>query len=79
MSSTQKILFNIREYSLSHNKTPKGRGSWAFRIHLCEDASRFVPIQFTPSMTYSDAKKFMTNEVKTRFPEFKWITLNVLP
>lgn len=59
------IDFNTRDYELSHGKSPRGRGSWAFFF----DRSMQVGTAFwTPgSTTYAEAKKLARAEAKRRF------------
>jgi hypothetical protein len=56
-----KIEFNTVEFEFSHGRKPKGRGSWAFsgtRNPRIED------VFFSPSMTYSEAKRWFVAKLK---------------
>lgn len=71
--SAQKVEFELREFLCSHMREPRGRGSWAFRFPGSEEA------WFTPSMTFSEAKKAAKAEALRRFPSAKHVVLDVLP
>jgi len=61
-----KAIFRDNDYFKSHGKTPKGWGSWAFDLSVeygdGEWGERPEPM-FSPSMTYTDAKKWAKAEV----------------
>jgi len=56
---TRKIEFCTREYQLSHRRTPRGRGSWAFCPHNAYHKDDYQNhLYWTKgSTTYQDAKK----------------------
>lgn len=63
------IEFNTRPFENSHGKKPGGRGSWAFALdgELSDpEAKKLVHkggkkwIYLSPSMTYVEAKKWIT-------------------
>lgn len=57
--------FNVRSFVFSHGRAPKGRGSWAFMV---PDVWR-REIKFSPSMTYTEAKVWIKNQVRSHLPE----------
>lgn len=52
--------FDTTPYKTTHNKEPKGRGSWAFAPTANADAK---DMYFSPSMTYTEAKKWFKSQV----------------
>jgi hypothetical protein len=48
---TTVIDIDDSDYRRSHMTSPRGRGSWAFQI-----GGSSLPMIWTPSMTYADAK-----------------------
>lgn len=52
--------FNTREFVSSHMRQPKGRGSWAFVAEVNGDLSDVI---FSPSMTLTDAKKWVQSKL----------------
>jgi len=54
--------FSTREFELSHGRSPKGRGSWAFEYDGQE------PV-FTPGgMTYLEAKAWVKTRIRSEAP-----------
>lgn len=50
------MTFDTFEFELSHGRSPRGRGSWAFApFHLRKSLDATV---FSPSMTYTEAKRW---------------------
>jgi hypothetical protein len=79
-----KVNFNTTEFVASHCRAPRGRGSWAFEVATVDGHLAEGPMEFSPSMTYTDAKKWM----RTRATEWvnalpygdaSDVTVNVLP
>lgn len=56
------ITFDNSEYVKSHGKNPTGRGSWAFSV----DRDGKHSVLFSPSMTLTDAKKWVKAELATK-------------
>lgn len=71
---TMKVEFNDTQYRFSHGRTPRGRGSWAFEINGIDG------IQFSPSMTYAEAKRWMIGQARELVPAgVAVVTVEVLP
>jgi hypothetical protein len=50
------MTFETLPYEMSHGRSPRGRGSWAFApFHLRNDSAAAV---FSPSMTFTEAKRW---------------------
>lgn len=73
-----QIEFDTYAYSVSHGTQPKGRGSWAFGTRRNPDVTNDAECWFSPSMTFTEAKKWAKAEAKRRFPDAKSGTLYVL-
>lgn len=56
-----KFEFNTVEFEFSHGRKPKGRGSWAFSEKRNASAEN---MHFSPSMTYTEAKKWFTKKMQ---------------
>jgi hypothetical protein len=56
--------FNTGRFQLSHGRTPKGRGSWCFTVRELDASREF----FSPSMTYSEAKAWIKNQLRPLIP-----------
>jgi hypothetical protein len=52
------IHFDTAEYEISHDKSPEGRGSWAFQVTEINGHSGESGVFFSPSLTLTDAKKW---------------------
>lgn len=53
------MTFETLPYELSHGRSPRGRGSWAFcPFHLRNAADYIEHTVFSPSMTFAEAKKW---------------------
>lgn len=60
MNYTKNIIIDTADYTLSHGRTPKGKGAWAFFIGCRNDISKLF---FAPrSMTYAEARKLAVQE-----------------
>lgn len=57
-----RVYFDTTPYRASHLREPRGRGSWAFEFEGYRDRD----ILWSPSMTYTEAKKWAVEEVKRR-------------
>lgn len=53
--------FNTIEFEISHGRLPRGRGGWAFALERHAPIDRIV---FAPSGTYSDAKRWITDQAR---------------
>jgi hypothetical protein len=54
------VHFTDRPYFLSHLKSPRGRGSWAFQV--CDST---LPMLWSPgASTYAEAKTWATSKVR---------------
>lgn len=58
-NKNSRSTFTTTEFEWAHGRRPRGRGSWAFRPYDDRDFDSFV---FSPSMTYSEAKKWVVRE-----------------
>lgn len=56
------IEFNTSEFQFSHGHTPKGRGSWVFKIN--DEMFWARDPQGCMSMTYGEAKKLARARAK---------------
>lgn len=63
-----KVYISTDAYFRSHGKEPKGRGSWGFQV-MDDSCNMEVDIIWTPSMTLTEARKFATQVVNTKFAE----------
>jgi hypothetical protein len=69
----------------SWSNSPKGRGSWAFRLTDIDGLSGFGKIHFTPSMTLTEAKRFIKPIIMKEIAEIienvspKEIWIDILP
>lgn len=54
-----KTRIETREYENSHGHGPRGRGSWAFQV-----GSDVTDVLWSPSMTYTEAKKWAREQAK---------------
>lgn len=52
--------FDTTPFVRSHNKQPKGLGSWAFAPEADSDVN---DMYFSPSLTYTEAKKWFKKQV----------------
>ena len=61
-----KVEFNTTEYVSSHAKNPRGRGSWFFEVEAVDafEVESGTKHWFTPSMTFTQAKAWITGAVK---------------
>jgi hypothetical protein len=60
------LKFYTDEYVFSHGKTPRGRGSWAFCPVSKAPRNDYLDHTFwSPSMTLSEAKKWLAAQVAT--------------
>jgi hypothetical protein len=51
-----RITFDTTPYELTHGRSPRGRGCWAFApFHLRNDSSAAI---LSPSMTLTEAKRW---------------------
>lgn len=73
------IEFDTAPYRNSHLSGPRGRGSWAFGLSRDADACDREQVLWSPSMTYSEAKKWAREEIKRRFGPAASGTLYILP
>ena len=55
--------FNTSPWFASHGSPPRGRGSWAFSF-VRDYHDVLTEVCFTPSMTYGEAKKWITGQAK---------------
>ena len=62
MMNSMKKIFNTREFELSHNEKPRGRGSWAFCDSQITNCNNYLDhVVFTPGgMTFAEAKKWIS-------------------
>jgi hypothetical protein len=61
------VKFDIHDYLNSHLETPRGRGGWMFALDLDEvDHGDYSNTISSPSMTYTDAKKWARKEITAR-------------
>jgi len=52
------VLFNTNEFERSHNKSPRGRGSWAFVDYVYAKRNDYLDFVFwSNGTTYQEAKK----------------------
>lgn len=63
-----KIEFDTAPFYRSHMKDPKGRGSWAFDLGIGD-------IAFSPSMTYSEAKRWAKSQFEDRTAVIRQTTM----
>ena len=54
-----RVEFNTRDYTWAHGKSPRGTGSWAFRMN---GETVFAPMM----QTYAQAKAWAAGEAKRR-------------
>ena len=55
-----RITFETTPFELSHGRSPRGRGSWAFCPFHLRNANDYIDhTLFSPSMTYAEAKRWM--------------------
>lgn len=59
-----KIEFNTCQYELSHRKTPRGYGSWAFCPVERYSEATYLTSTVWKSGTYQQAKKLAVPELK---------------
>lgn len=85
------INFNTRPFENTHLKKPSGRGSWAFNFngtledpemkkHSYTPKGQKYPTYMSPSMTYIEAKKWITNAIKKELADTNkshYITIDV--
>lgn len=58
-----KPSFETLPYELSHGRSPKGRGSWAFCPFHKRNAHDYLDwTVFSPSMTFSEAKRWAISQ-----------------
>ena len=69
-----KIDFIESVYRASHMKAPKGRGSWGF----AENHRQSDKAIFSPSMTLTDAKKWLVAKLKAEGVEGEF-TVYIMP
>jgi hypothetical protein len=71
-----QIEFLTTTYEWSTGKAPRGRGSWAFTTSETRDE-----VFFSPSMTYTEARAWMTAKLRAMAPaDFAgFVTVKVLP
>jgi hypothetical protein len=62
----EKLLVCVTEYFMSHGKTPKGRGSWAFYFDSQEAVWWAKDERGWMSMNYSEAVKLAKTEARKR-------------
>ena len=77
MAHKTSVRFDNSPFVRSHGKEPKGRGSWAFQI----DGLRDARIEFSPSMTLAEARRWMAERVQA-MPACEGVAqvwVNVLP
>ena len=75
------ITIETNSYVRSHGKQPKGFGRWGFEI-LDLSCRNVVELKFTPSSTYTEAKKFIKAYVNEKYPQYAntgWLGINVAP
>lgn len=61
------IEFDTFTYELSHGKSPRGRGSWAFcPFHLRNAEDYMTRTLWSPSMTFTEAKKWAKAQIAER-------------
>lgn len=61
------IDIDTRQFELSHSKSPRGYGLWAFDI-VDDSARETVATVFTPqSMNYSDAKVWIKSYIRANY------------
>jgi hypothetical protein len=61
------VKFDTTDYVDSHQESPRGRGGWMFALDLDEaDRGEYENVLSSPSMTYTDAKKWARKEVTAR-------------
>jgi hypothetical protein len=55
-----RITFETLPFELSHGRSPRGRGSWAFcPFHLRNSNDYIEHTLFSPSMTLTEAKRWL--------------------
>lgn len=58
------MTFETFPYEHSHGRSPRGRGSWAFCPFHLRNASDYIDHTiFSPSMTFTEAKKWAREQV----------------
>jgi len=71
-----KFKFDPSAFLTGHMQAPRGRGSWAFSLEERPD-----DVVFSPSMTYSEARKWAVEHFSKVVPA-DWtetVYVNVLP
>lgn len=66
--------FDTTAYQKTYGFTPRGRGSWAFVLKGAIAYGDGREIMWTPSMTYTEAKKYLL----AKFPGCKGRDIEVL-
>lgn len=66
--------FHTANYVWTHGRSPRGRGTWAFSLKGTPARGDGSEIMWTPSMTYSEAKKYLL----AKFPGCKGRDIEVL-
>ena len=61
------VKFDTTDYVRSHMESPRGRGGWMFGLDMAEvDRGEYGNVLCSPSMTYTDAKKWARKEITSR-------------
>jgi hypothetical protein len=70
-----KVRFDTTPWTTSRMTAPRGFGSWAFTVDGTTD------VVFTPAMTFTDARKWMTARIRAdaRFDGIDNVYVDVLP
>ena len=62
-----RIELETMPYELSHGRSPKGRGSWAFCPFHKRNADNAMDFTLlSPNMTYTEARKWIKAEVANK-------------
>jgi hypothetical protein len=76
-----RITFDTTPFELSHGRSPKGRGSWAFcPFHMRDSHDHLDGFLMSPSMTFTEAKAWAKQQITHRrnarraadFPAAPW-------
>ena len=65
------IYITARDFTQSHGRMPRGRGSWAFEITYLgrNGGEQVVGPVFTPSMTFSESKRWIKQYITENAPD----------
>ena len=58
-----RLRFDDTEFVYGHGRKPRGRGSWAFKVTHVDGHQGEAPVEFSPSTTLTEAKRWMRLKV----------------